>query len=79
MTGPDHRDARLRGAAHSLPYARLWDAALALAQRTSRWAVIRADSSRGEIVAEVTSRVFGFVDDVVIRVSLDEGASRGSI
>jgi hypothetical protein len=71
-TAADHPDPHLRGAVHSLPYAPLWDAALALAHRTSRWAVIHADSSRGEIVVEATSRLFGFVDHVVIRVSLDE-------
>jgi uncharacterized protein (DUF1499 family) len=38
----------------------------------SRWVVVSADSGRGEIVAEAPSRFSGFVDDVVIRVSLDD-------
>ncbi|CAN5849810.1 hypothetical protein BH23GEM8_BH23GEM8_20260 [soil metagenome] len=72
VTDPDHSDRRLQGSAHSLPYSVIWDAALALAHRMSRWVVVSADSGKGEIVAEATSRFAGFVDDVVIRVSLDD-------
>jgi uncharacterized protein (DUF1499 family) len=72
ITAPHHPDSRLRGSVHSLPYALLWEAALELARGTSRWSVTSSDSSRGEIVVEATSRFFGFVDHVVIRVSLDD-------
>jgi uncharacterized protein (DUF1499 family) len=72
VTAADHPNPRLRGWTHSHPYAHIWDAALRLAGSTPRWKVISADSSRGQIVAEATSRLFGFVDDVVIRISLDD-------
>lgn len=46
----------------------VFDAALALA-RGRDWAVHAAEPAQGRIEASVTSRWFGFVDDVVIRVA----------
>ena len=40
------------------------------------WTVVAADQSSGRIEANEASRWFGFVDDVVIRVSADGAGSR---
>ena len=40
------------------------------------WEVTWASAAAGVVEAEVTSSIFGFVDDVVIRVQGDEGAVR---
>ena len=56
------------------------ETAFALALETARampgWAVVRAAPERGRIEATATTRVFGFVDDVVIRVRGRDGGSR---
>ncbi len=48
-----------------------------VAQSIPTWTVTRADPDRGAIEAIATSRLFGFHDDVVIRIRPDaDGASR---
>jgi uncharacterized protein (DUF1499 family) len=50
--------------------------ALALAEQTARglgWEVVRVDAAAGTLLARQTSRLFRFVDDVVVRVRPGEG------
>jgi uncharacterized protein (DUF1499 family) len=52
--------------------------ALSLAEETARslgWEVVAADPAAGTLVANDTSRVFRFVDDVVVRVRPGDGGS----
>jgi uncharacterized protein (DUF1499 family) len=50
--------------------------AKAVAERTPGWNVTNADSESGRIEATATSKLFHFVDDVVIRVRPDGAGSR---
>jgi uncharacterized protein (DUF1499 family) len=50
--------------------------ALALAEETARglgWEVVRSDPAAGTLLARQTTRIFRFVDDVVVRVRPAEG------
>jgi uncharacterized protein (DUF1499 family) len=68
------RDPRLRGRTYAVPFARVWDAAVALANEMPRWRVTVTDEDRGLIQAEAETRFLGFVDDVTIRIRLDDNA-----
>jgi uncharacterized protein (DUF1499 family) len=58
------------------PPAAVYARALELAGRMPRWQVLRADAAALEIEASATSRIFGFVDDVAIRVRGESGGAR---
>ncbi len=74
-TRPDHPDPALRGRRYGIPFQRVWDAALKLAGGGLRgWSLVSANDQVGLIVAESTTLVFRFVDDVEIRITLDEDA-----
>ena len=74
-TRPDHPDPRLRGRTYAIPFGRVWKAARELADGELRgWTLLEADEDRGRLVAEVRTRLFRFVDDVTISISLDENA-----
>ncbi len=72
FTEPEARDPRLRGREYPVPFAAVWQAALQVAQGTRGWTVTASDSRAGEIVAEARTTMWKFVDDVWIRISLDE-------
>lgn len=46
----------------------VWEAVRATADRMG-WTVVEADETRGRLRAEARTRVFGFVDDVEVRVA----------
>lgn len=71
-TAPDAPDARLRTPVFAQPFATVWQAALALAAARPGWAVTAADPRAGEIRAEARTRVWRFVDDVHVRLWLDD-------
>jgi hypothetical protein len=74
-TAADHWDPRLRGRTYAIPFERVWQASLALANGgLRRWKVIDSDDVEGIINAESRTFVWRFVDDVRIRVYLDEDA-----
>lgn len=73
-TDPAARDPRLRGRTYAIPFDRVWTAALSLAGEQRGWSVLRADDQSGEIFAEVSARLLPFIDDVKIRIGLDEDA-----
>jgi uncharacterized protein (DUF1499 family) len=54
---------------------RVFDAALHAVGRLPRWSLIAYHPERGEIRAEARTRVFRFVDDIVIRVREQDGAA----
>jgi uncharacterized protein (DUF1499 family) len=62
----------MRGARLEHAFAEVWRAAVLLARSQPRWHVVETDPAAGRIVAESTSRMWKFVDDVVIDLSLDE-------
>lgn len=74
QTDAASRDARLRGRTYSIPFARVWDTALALVRALPRWRLVSSDEDRGIIQAEARTRIFKFTDDVTIRIRLDENA-----
>jgi hypothetical protein len=62
----------LRAREYPVPYAAVWQAALSLTQEMRGWTLTASDPVTGEIVAEARTRLWQFVDDVWIRISLDE-------
>lgn len=77
-TSPDARDPRLRGRRYAVPFQVVWEHGHALVDGgLSRWSVVEADDQAGRLRAEARSRLFGFVDDVEVRIALDdEGQTR---
>jgi hypothetical protein len=74
-TQPQHPDERLRGRTYAIPFEDVWRAALYLAGGGLRgWRLIAADDEEGIILAEASTLALRFVDDVSIRVRLDEDA-----
>jgi uncharacterized protein (DUF1499 family) len=68
--------ADLRPATLPMPPAAAYERAHRIAQSMPTWRITRADAAAGIIEATATSRVFQFVDDVVIRVRPAGGGSR---
>ncbi|MDH5758737.1 MAG: DUF1499 domain-containing protein [Gemmatimonadota bacterium] len=73
VTDPGGADERLRGRTYAIPFEQVWKACLHLAGGgLNRWHVLDADDQRGFITAEARSAIFRVVDDVYIRIGLDE-------
>jgi hypothetical protein len=76
-TDPESPDRRLRGRAYAVPFTEVWRAALETARAQRGWTLTETDARGGEIVAEARTALWKFVDDVSIRVWLDDaGATR---
>ena len=60
----------------ALPPDQAFAKAKAVAEKMPGWQVTNADLESGRIEATATSRLFHFVDDIVIRVRPDAGGSR---
>jgi uncharacterized protein (DUF1499 family) len=58
---------------------RVFDAAMHAVDRLPRWSLIAYDPATGEIRAEARTRMFRFVDDVVVRVGEGKGGTVVSI
>lgn len=72
-THPGDPDPRLRGRTYAIPFDRVWEGAVKLAgQGLPRWTVILADDQAGVLEAEARTLMFRFVDDVRVRIGLDE-------
>lgn len=72
-TDPHAPDWRLRGRTYAIPFDRVWTVALALSGGgLPRWSLVSADDQRGLIHARVLTRVLRRVDDVRVRVGLDD-------
>ncbi len=72
FTDPEADDPRLRTRVYGVPFARVWTAALGTAGALRGWKVTASNPRSGEIAAEAATRTLSFVDDIWIRVSLDE-------
>lgn len=72
-TRPTAEDPRLSGRTYHIPFATVWDSILAMIKARRRWRLIYADEASGIIKAEA-SRLLRTVDDVRLRVSLDDNA-----
>ncbi len=59
--------------------SRVFDAALHAVNRLPRWTLISYEPESGEIRAEARTRMFGFVDDIRIRVAGQDGATVVSV
>jgi len=59
-----------------LPPAGAFERAKAVADRMPGWVVTHADADAGRIEATATSRLFHFVDDVIVRVKPDGAGAR---
>jgi uncharacterized protein (DUF1499 family) len=70
-THPHEADPRLRGRIYALPYAEVWKAVQDEAAAMPRWVVTEVDGRGGRLTAEARTRMWKFVDDVMVRVSLD--------
>lgn len=74
-TAPAAPDPGLRGRTYAIPFDAVWNAAVELASGgLGGMALIRADDRAGTLVAEATTRILSRVDDVRIRVRLDDNA-----
>ena len=67
-------DPYLRGRTYAIPFDRVWTAALGIVRGHSRWSVVDADDLAGVLRCEATTLVLRRVEDVFIRISLDENA-----
>ena len=74
-TDPESPDRRLRGRAYAVPFAEVWRAALETARERPRWTVTEASARDGVIEAEARTALWRFVDDVQVRVWLDDDGS----
>jgi len=61
----------------AVPPAAAFDRALATAQQMG-WNIVAADKQAGRIEASEKSRWFGFTDDIVVRVTPEEGGAAGA-
>jgi hypothetical protein len=74
-THPEHPDGTLRGRTYAIPFARVWTAVFEMASTGLRgWRTVEADEDRGILLAECQTVVFRLMDDVEIRICLDENA-----
>ncbi len=67
-------DPRLTGRTYAISFDKVWSGALNLAGSKRGWSITHSDDAIGFIHAEVTTLMFRFVDDVEIRIFLDEDA-----
>ena len=73
-TDPRSRDPRLQGRTYAIPFDQVWTACLDLVQRHRGWALLQANDLEGFIRVRCETPVFRFIDDLEIRISLDEHA-----
>ncbi len=74
-TRPDSPDPRLQGRTYAVPFDAVWHSSVMLAGGGLRgWSIRESDDIAGLIRAESRTLVFRFVDDVEVRITLDEDA-----
>lgn len=75
VTAKHDADRRLRGRTYAIPFEQVWQAARSLAGGGLRgWRITDSDDYEGIIRAEARTPIFRFVDDVIIRIVLDNNA-----
>lgn len=70
-TDPERHGDELGGRTYSIPFDRVWRAALAVAADRD-WTVTSDDGTEGRIVAEALSPIRRKTDDIEIRIGLDD-------
>ena len=73
-TDPNSEDGRLRGRTYAIPFDKVWTKALEIADSSWRWTVVHSDDLAGVVRCEAETLFFRRVNDVFVRVSLDENA-----
>jgi hypothetical protein len=74
-THPEHPDVGLRGRTYAIPFAQVWAAISHMASGGLRgWKTVIADEDLGVLRAHCQAFFLPFVDDVEVRMSLDENA-----
>jgi uncharacterized protein (DUF1499 family) len=73
-TAPDARDPKLRGRTFAIPFNQVWESARAVVSSSRRWHVVEEDDYEGVLRAEAITLILRRIDDVTIRVALDEDA-----
>lgn len=71
FTDPESPDRRLRGRSYAVPFAAVWQAALAEIESRRGWTILEASPAAGEVHAEARTPLLRFADDVWVRISLD--------
>ncbi len=74
QTHANSEDPRLKGRTYLVPFAQVWDEIVNMIEARSRWTLISADEASGSVRAEARTLVFRFVDDVQVKVKLDDNA-----
>jgi len=73
VTHSKHENPNLRGRTYAIPFAKVWAAAVELASGgLSGWTLMEADEDKGVFTAESRTPILRVVDDVELRMSLDE-------
>ena len=73
-TDPAAADPRLRGRTYAIPFDRVWRTALDQVNETRGWTLVHADDLAGIIRCECRIPVLGAIDDLFVRIHLDEHA-----
>ena len=74
QTSENAEDPRLCGRTYMVPFATVWDEIIGMIGEGKRWKLVRANEDKGMIGFEATTVVFRFVDDVRVKVQLDQNA-----
>ena len=74
VTDPRSPDPRLRGRTYAIPFDDVWNACLNLVDRNARWTLLQAEDVEGYVRVRCQTPIFRFVDDLEIRIGLDEHA-----
>lgn len=73
-TDPTSSDPRLCGRTYAIPFDRVWTTILEIASSSRGWTVLHTDDLAGVLRCESKTFFLRRVDDVFVRVSLDENA-----
>ena len=73
-TDPRSDDRRLVGRTYAIPFDQVWTACLHLVERRRHWTLLEANDVEGYVKVECQSLFFKFIDDLEIRIGLDEHA-----
>ena len=74
VTDPRSSDPLLRGRTYAIPFDDVWNACLNLVDRNTRWTLLQAEDVEGYVRVRCRTPIFRFVDDLEIRIGLDEHA-----
>ncbi len=73
-TDPWSTDSRLTGRTYAIPYDHVWSACLEIVEQSRGWTLLQANDLDGFIRVRCQSLVFKFMDDLEVRVRLDQNA-----